>query len=76
VVEGESALTERAQRQGTWALTGGPGRQACMREAVSRDLGSAMKIRRRGSDRGGANGCGQRCASPRGEVSEVGAGMS
>jgi hypothetical protein len=25
--EGEGALTERAQRQGTWALIGGPGRQ-------------------------------------------------
>jgi uncharacterized NAD-dependent epimerase/dehydratase family protein len=32
--EGESALTERAQRQGVWALTGGPGRQARVREAV------------------------------------------
>jgi hypothetical protein len=27
VIEGESALTEWAQRQGVWALTGGPGRQ-------------------------------------------------
>jgi hypothetical protein len=26
-IEGEGALTERAQRQGTWALTGGPGAQ-------------------------------------------------
>jgi hypothetical protein len=25
VTEGEGALTERAQRQGTWALKGGPG---------------------------------------------------
>jgi hypothetical protein len=32
--EGESALTERAQRQGVWALTGGPGRRAHMREEV------------------------------------------
>jgi hypothetical protein len=32
---------------------------------VIRDLGRAMKIRRRGSDRGGANGCGRRCSSPR-----------
>jgi hypothetical protein len=33
--EGESALTERAQRQGTGALTGGPGRQARVRKALS-----------------------------------------
>jgi hypothetical protein len=64
-VEGEGALTERAQRQGTWGLTGGPGRQAREREAVSRDLGCVMKIGRRGSDRGGANGCGRRCSTPR-----------
>jgi hypothetical protein len=63
--EGEGALTEWAQLQGTWALTGGPGRQARVREAVSRDLGRAMKIGRRGLDRGGANGCGLRCSSPR-----------
>jgi hypothetical protein len=35
MTEGEIALTERAQRQRVWALTGGPGRQACVREAVS-----------------------------------------
>jgi hypothetical protein len=30
VTEGEDALTERAQRQGNWALTGGQGvRRAC-----------------------------------------------
>jgi hypothetical protein len=33
--EGESALTERAQRQRVWVLTGGPRRQACVREALS-----------------------------------------
>jgi hypothetical protein len=33
--------------------------------SVIRDLGRAMKIRRRGSDRGGLNGCGRRCSSPR-----------
>jgi hypothetical protein len=32
--EGESALTERAQRQGVWALTGRPRAQARGREAV------------------------------------------
>jgi hypothetical protein len=35
VAEEESALIERAQRQGTWALTGRPGRQARVREALS-----------------------------------------
>jgi hypothetical protein len=63
--EGEGALTERAQRQEAWALTGRPGRQAREREAVSRDLGHAMKIGRRGSERGGMNGCRQRCSSSR-----------
>jgi hypothetical protein len=50
---GESALTERAQRQGTRALTDEPGRRVRVREVVSRDLGRAIKIGRRGSDRGG-----------------------
>jgi hypothetical protein len=49
----EGALTERAQRQGTRALTDGPGRRARVREAVSRNLGRAIKIRRERSDRGG-----------------------
>jgi hypothetical protein len=31
--------------------------------SVIRDLGCAMKIRRKGSDRGGVNGCGRRCSS-------------
>jgi hypothetical protein len=35
VIEGESMLTERAQRHRAWALTGGPGRQARVREALS-----------------------------------------
>jgi hypothetical protein len=35
VTVGEGALIERAQRQGTWALTGGPRRQARVREALS-----------------------------------------
>jgi hypothetical protein len=34
--EGEGALTKRAQRQGDWALIGGPGTQARERKAVSR----------------------------------------
>jgi hypothetical protein len=50
--EGESALTDRAQRQGTRALTDGPGRRVCVREAVSSDLGSAIKIGRGRSDGG------------------------
>jgi hypothetical protein len=63
--EGEGALAERAQCQGTWALTGGPGRRARVREAVSRDLGRAIRIGRRGTDRGGVNDCGRRCSSLR-----------
>jgi hypothetical protein len=39
------ALTGRTQRQGVQALTGGSGREACVREAVSRDLGRAIVIR-------------------------------
>jgi hypothetical protein len=53
-IEGEGALTERAQRQGTWALIGGPGgcRRVRARSDI-RDLGHAIKVGRRGSDRGG-----------------------
>jgi hypothetical protein len=43
-----------------WARASG----TCARTII-RDLGRAMKIGRRGSDRGGANGCGRRCSSPR-----------
>jgi hypothetical protein len=39
-------LTDQAQRQGTQALTGGSERRAHMREAVSRDVGRAIKIGR------------------------------
>jgi hypothetical protein len=42
-----------AQRQGTRALTGGPGRRERVCEAVSHDLGHAIKIGRGRSDRGG-----------------------
>jgi hypothetical protein len=41
-------LTEQAQRQGVWALTGGPGRQARGREAVP-----AVQAVRSESDGGG-----------------------
>jgi hypothetical protein len=44
--EGESALTERAQRQGTWALTGGPGAQGARARSGTRDLGRAIRIGR------------------------------
>jgi hypothetical protein len=44
VTEVEGALTDRAQRQGARALTDGPGPRARVREAVSRDLGRAIKI--------------------------------
>jgi hypothetical protein len=48
--EGEGALTDRVQRQGTWALTGGPRRRARVREAVPHDLGRVIKIERRRTD--------------------------
>jgi hypothetical protein len=50
--EGEGALTERAQHHGTRALTGGPGASGARARNSIRDLGRAIKIRRRGSDRG------------------------
>jgi hypothetical protein len=50
--EGESALTERAQCQVTWALTGGPGVQGARARSGTRDLGRAIKIGRGGPDRG------------------------
>jgi hypothetical protein len=52
--EGKGALTERTQRQRTWALTGGPGRQGARREAVSWGPGRSIKIGRRGV-RGGSS---------------------
>jgi hypothetical protein len=63
--EGEGALTEQAQRQGTQALTGGPGAQGARGRSGIRDLGRAIKIRRGRSYQGGTNGCGRRCSSPR-----------
>jgi hypothetical protein len=43
--DGEDALTKRAQRQGTWALTGGPGAQGARAWSGIHDLGRAIKIR-------------------------------
>jgi hypothetical protein len=63
--EGEGALTEQAQSQGTQALTGGPGVQGTRAGSGIRDLGRAIKIGRGRSDRGGVNGCGRRCSSQR-----------
>jgi hypothetical protein len=48
--EGEGALTERAQRQRTWALTGGPGRQGTRARSGTRSPGRAIRIGRRGSE--------------------------
>jgi hypothetical protein len=55
------ALTDRAQCQGTRALTDGPGRRARVREAVSRDLGRAIKIGRGRSNRDGGTAAGGAC---------------
>jgi hypothetical protein len=51
--EGEGALTERAQRQGTRTLTGRLGAQGTRARSGIRDLGHAIKIGRGRSDRGG-----------------------
>jgi hypothetical protein len=50
VTEGEGALIERAQRQGTRALTGEPGAQGVRARSGIRDLGHAIKTGLRGSD--------------------------
>jgi hypothetical protein len=63
-IEGEGALTERAQRKGTRALTGGPGAQGARARSGIRDLGRAIKIGRRNQTRR-MNGCRRRCSSPR-----------
>jgi hypothetical protein len=47
-----------------------------VREAVSRNLGRAIRIGRRGSDWGGVNGCGWRCSLHGGEVAGVKADAS
>jgi hypothetical protein len=74
--EGESALTERAQRRGTWVLTDGPGAQGARARNGTHDLGRAIRIGRRGSDRGWVNGCGRRCSLRGSEVAGVEAGAS
>jgi hypothetical protein len=74
--EGESALTERAQRRGTWVLTGRPGAQGARARSGTHDLGRAIRIGRRGSDRGWVNGCGRRCSLRGSEVAGVEADAS
>jgi hypothetical protein len=60
-IEGEGgALTELAQHQGTWALTGGPGRQARGREAVP--TVRAVRSESNGGDQRQAKGVGRTCA--------------
>jgi hypothetical protein len=71
---GEGALTERAQRQGTWALTGGPRAQGARARSGIRDLGHAIKIGRGRSDQGGRTAAGDAAPLRGGEVAGVGAG--
>jgi hypothetical protein len=92
--EGESALTERARRQGGLGadrrakgagrvggkryprsgpcdqdqmegISGRPRAQGERARSGTHGPGRAIKIGRRGSDRGGVNGCGRHCSSPR-----------
>jgi hypothetical protein len=51
-VEGEDALTEYAQRQRTWALTGGPGHQGVRAQSGILGSGPFDQVRRgpRGSE--------------------------
>jgi hypothetical protein len=51
-IEGESALTERSQRQEVWALTGGPGRQGAHARSGTRGPGRAIRNGWRGSEAG------------------------
>jgi hypothetical protein len=73
VTEG-GTLTERAQRQGTRALTGGPGAQGERVRSVICDLGRVMKIGRRGSDQGGRAAAGGAALLRGGEVTGIEAG--
>ena len=66
--EGEGALTERAQRQETRALTGGPGVQGARARSGIRDLGRAIKIGRGRSDWGGRMAAGGAAHLRGGEV--------
>jgi hypothetical protein len=72
--EGEGALTERAQRQGTRALTGRPGAQGAHARSGIRDLGRVIKIGRRGSDQRGRTNAGGATHLRGGEVAGVEAG--
>jgi hypothetical protein len=58
--EGESALTERAQHQRVWALTGGPRRRARVREAVP--AVQAVRSGLDGGDQRQAKCAGRACA--------------
>jgi hypothetical protein len=60
VAEGEGELTERAQRQRTRALTGGPGRQGTRARSVIHGPSRAIRIRRRGSEAGQGRACAKR----------------
>jgi hypothetical protein len=53
-------LTEQAQRQGVWALTGGPGRQGARERSGTCGLGRAIRIGRRGSEAGKGRACAKR----------------
>jgi hypothetical protein len=67
--EGEGALTERAQRQGTRA-------QGARARSGIRDLGRAIKIGRGRSDRRGRTAAGGAAHLRGGEVAGVEAGAS
>jgi hypothetical protein len=71
--EGEGALTEGTQCQGTWALTGGPRAQGVRARSGTHDLGRAIRIRRRGSDQEGRTAAGGAAPLRGSEVAEVGA---
>jgi hypothetical protein len=74
--DGEGALTEWAQRQGTQALTGGPGAQGVRARSGIHDLGRAIKIGRGRSDQGGQTAVGGAAHLCGGEVTGVEAGAS
>jgi hypothetical protein len=73
-IEGESAPTERAQRQRVLALTSGPGRYGVRARSVICDLSHSIRIGRRGSDRGGSMAAGSAAPLHGGEVTRVEAG--
>jgi hypothetical protein len=75
-IEGASALTERAQRQGAWALIGGLGRQARVREPLF--VIWAVRWRSDGEDQTeeGQTAAGGAAPLRGGGVAGVGAGVS